>query len=53
MLFVVQLTSFIILLLVVAAAASVVVNATGPNSADPLSYATGRQSLSLCLSMLA
>jgi len=41
MLFLMQLTSFIIVLLMVSAAASVMVNATGPNAADPLSYTTG------------
>jgi potassium/sodium efflux P-type ATPase len=41
-LFVMQLTSFIIVLLIVAAGASVAVNATGPNYADPLSYTTGK-----------
>jgi potassium/sodium efflux P-type ATPase len=42
MLFVMQLTSFIIVLLIVAAGASVAVNATGPHYADPLSYTTGK-----------
>jgi magnesium-transporting ATPase (P-type) len=42
MLFIMQLTSFIILLLIVAAGASVAVNATGPNYDDPLSYTTGK-----------
>jgi potassium/sodium efflux P-type ATPase len=42
MLFVLQLTSFIILLLIAAAGASVAVNATGPHYADPLSYTTGK-----------
>ena len=41
MLFLMQLTSFIIILLMVAAVASILVNATGPNAADPLSYTTG------------
>jgi len=42
MLFIMQLTSFIIVLLIVAAGASVAVNATGPHYADPLSYTTGK-----------
>ena len=37
-----RLTSFIIILLMVAAVASILVNATGPDAADPLSYTTGR-----------
>ena len=41
MLFVMQLTGFVIILLVCAAIASVAVNATGPNKSDPLSYTTG------------
>ncbi|CAE7209403.1 ATP1A1 [Symbiodinium necroappetens] len=41
MLFLMQLTSFIIILLMVAAVASILVNATGPRAADPLSYTTG------------
>jgi len=41
MLFLMQLTSFIIILLMVAAVASILVNATGPDAADPLSYTTG------------
>jgi len=40
-LFLMQLTSFLIVLLMVAAVASVLVNATGPKAADPLSYTTG------------
>jgi len=42
LLFVMQLTSFIILLLVAAAIASVVVGATGPNRDDILQYTTGK-----------
>merc|ERR1719478_894769 len=42
MLFVMQLTGFIIILLICAAAASVVVNATGPDKDDILSYTTGK-----------
>lgn len=42
MLFVMQLTGFIIILLILAAAASVAVNATGPNKDDVLSYTTGK-----------
>ena len=41
LLFLMQLTSFIIILLMVSAVASVLVNATGPKAADPLSYTTG------------
>ncbi|CAJ1449453.1 unnamed protein product [Effrenium voratum] len=41
LLFLMQLTSFIIVLLMVSAVASVLVNATGPKAADPLSYTTG------------
>eukprot|EP00931_Biecheleriopsis_adriatica_P083339 TRINITY_DN5691_c0_g1_i3.p1 TRINITY_DN5691_c0_g1~~TRINITY_DN5691_c0_g1_i3.p1 ORF type:complete len:1094 (+),score=262.48 TRINITY_DN5691_c0_g1_i3:82-3363(+) len=41
MLFLMQLTSFIIVLLICAAGASVGVNATGPGASDPLSYTTG------------
>ena len=41
MLFVMQLTGFVIILIVCAAIASVAVNATGPNKSDPLSYTTG------------
>eukprot|EP00913_Durusdinium_trenchii_P031356 g29361.t1 len=41
LLFLMQLTSFIIVLLMVSAIASVLVNATGPNAEDPLSYTTG------------
>jgi len=41
MLFVMQLTGFVILLLLGAAAASVAVNASGPKKSDPLSYTTG------------
>ncbi|CAK9049047.1 unnamed protein product [Durusdinium trenchii] len=36
-----QLTSFIIILLMISAIASILVNATGPKAADPLSYTTG------------
>ena len=39
-----RLTSFIIILLMVAAVASILVNATGPDAADPLSYTTGSAS---------
>ncbi|CAK9078549.1 Calcium-transporting ATPase 1 (BACCA1) [Durusdinium trenchii] len=35
------LTSFIIILLMISAIASILVNATGPKAADPLSYTTG------------
>jgi magnesium-transporting ATPase (P-type) len=42
MLFLMQLTSFIIILLMIAAGASVAVNATGPDYDDPLSYTTGK-----------
>jgi len=42
MLFLMQLTGFIIILLMVAAAGSIVVNATGPNRNDILSYTTGK-----------
>jgi potassium/sodium efflux P-type ATPase len=42
MLFLMQLTGFIIILLICAAAASVVVNATGPAREDILSYTTGK-----------
>jgi len=42
MLFLTQLTSFVIFLLIAAATASVVVNATGPNKDDILSYTTGK-----------
>jgi Ca2+-transporting ATPase len=41
MLFLLQLTSFIIILLICAAIASTMVNATGPNAMDALSYTTG------------
>merc|ERR550532_1652511 len=41
MLFLMQLTGFVIILLMVAAVASVAVNATGPKKDDPLSYTTG------------
>lgn len=41
-LFLMQLTGFIIILLIVAAGASVMVNATGPNKDDVLSYTTGK-----------
>ena len=41
LLFLMQLTSFIIILLMVSAVASVLVNATGPKAGDPLSYTTG------------
>lgn len=41
MLFVMQLTGFVIILLLCAAVASVAVNATGPNKDDLLSYTTG------------
>mmetsp|Transcript_19825 Transcript_19825/g.50693 ORF Transcript_19825/g.50693 Transcript_19825/m.50693 type:complete len:1086 (+) Transcript_19825:111-3368(+) len=41
MLFIMQLTGFVIVLLIIAACASIVVNATGPQAADPLSYTTG------------
>jgi potassium/sodium efflux P-type ATPase len=40
-LFLLQLTSFIILLLIAAALASTLVNATGPNAKEFLSYTTG------------
>ena len=40
-----RLTSFIIILLMVSAVASVLVNATGPKAADPLSYTTGGASM--------
>merc|ERR1740139_1611821 len=40
MLFVMQLTGFVIILLMVAAVASLGVNASGPNKSDPLSYTT-------------
>lgn len=36
-----RLTSFIIILLMISAIASILVNATGPKAADPLSYTTG------------
>jgi len=42
MLFLMQLTGFVILLLVAAATASIAVNATGPNKDDILSYTTGK-----------
>eukprot|EP00445_Apocalathium_hangoei_P003764 CAMPEP_0203855036 /NCGR_PEP_ID=MMETSP0359-20131031/9419_1 /ASSEMBLY_ACC=CAM_ASM_000338 /TAXON_ID=268821 /ORGANISM="Scrippsiella Hangoei, Strain SHTV-5" /LENGTH=123 /DNA_ID=CAMNT_0050771555 /DNA_START=56 /DNA_END=424 /DNA_ORIENTATION=- len=42
MLFVMQLTGFVIVLLMVAAVASLVVNGTGPNRGDILSYTTGK-----------
>jgi len=42
MLFVLQLTGFVIILLLVAAVASITVNATGPNKSDILSYTTGK-----------
>lgn len=41
LLFLMQLTSFIIILLMISAIASILVNATGPKAADPLSYTTG------------
>lgn len=41
MLFLMQMTGFIIILLCVAAVASIVVNATGPKKDDALSYTTG------------
>merc|ERR1712187_388077 len=41
MLFLMQLTGFIIILLVIAAVASIGVNATGPKKDDWLSYTTG------------
>eukprot|EP00931_Biecheleriopsis_adriatica_P083561 TRINITY_DN5716_c0_g1_i1.p1 TRINITY_DN5716_c0_g1~~TRINITY_DN5716_c0_g1_i1.p1 ORF type:complete len:1073 (-),score=268.36 TRINITY_DN5716_c0_g1_i1:190-3408(-) len=41
MLFIMQLLGFIIILLIIAAVASMVVNATGANASDPLSYTTG------------
>jgi len=41
MLFLMQLTGFVIILLLCAAVASVAVNATGPKKDDPLSYTTG------------
>eukprot|EP00933_Yihiella_yeosuensis_P079485 TRINITY_DN9222_c0_g1_i1.p1 TRINITY_DN9222_c0_g1~~TRINITY_DN9222_c0_g1_i1.p1 ORF type:complete len:1097 (+),score=293.97 TRINITY_DN9222_c0_g1_i1:94-3384(+) len=41
MLFIMQLTGFIIILLVIAACASMVVNGTGNAKDDPLSYTTG------------
>eukprot|EP00928_Gymnodinium_smaydae_P012483 TRINITY_DN1451_c0_g1_i6.p1 TRINITY_DN1451_c0_g1~~TRINITY_DN1451_c0_g1_i6.p1 ORF type:complete len:1115 (+),score=282.79 TRINITY_DN1451_c0_g1_i6:76-3420(+) len=41
MLFLMQMVGFIIILLMIAAVASIVVNATGPNRADGLSYTTG------------
>eukprot|EP00425_Heterocapsa_triquetra_P014693 CAMPEP_0195152994 /NCGR_PEP_ID=MMETSP0448-20130528/182926_1 /TAXON_ID=66468 /ORGANISM="Heterocapsa triquestra, Strain CCMP 448" /LENGTH=1051 /DNA_ID=CAMNT_0040191759 /DNA_START=111 /DNA_END=3262 /DNA_ORIENTATION=+ len=41
MLFIMQLTGFVIVLLIVAACASIVVNATGPKAGDPLAYTTG------------
>eukprot|EP00445_Apocalathium_hangoei_P004070 CAMPEP_0203847722 /NCGR_PEP_ID=MMETSP0359-20131031/5172_1 /ASSEMBLY_ACC=CAM_ASM_000338 /TAXON_ID=268821 /ORGANISM="Scrippsiella Hangoei, Strain SHTV-5" /LENGTH=1090 /DNA_ID=CAMNT_0050763217 /DNA_START=48 /DNA_END=3320 /DNA_ORIENTATION=- len=42
MLFIMQLTGFVIILLLVAAVASLVVNGTGPNKSDILSYTTGK-----------
>jgi len=42
MLFILQLTGFVIILLLVAAVASITVNATGPNKDDILSYTTGK-----------
>lgn len=42
MLFIMQLTGFVIILLLCAAVASVAVNATGPRKEDPLSYTTGK-----------
>mmetsp|Transcript_44923 Transcript_44923/g.127231 ORF Transcript_44923/g.127231 Transcript_44923/m.127231 type:complete len:1107 (-) Transcript_44923:173-3493(-) len=42
MLFVMQLTGFVIILLMCAAVASIVVNATGPKKNDILSYTTGK-----------
>eukprot|EP00929_Paragymnodinium_shiwhaense_P030794 TRINITY_DN17386_c0_g2_i1.p1 TRINITY_DN17386_c0_g2~~TRINITY_DN17386_c0_g2_i1.p1 ORF type:complete len:1094 (-),score=238.22 TRINITY_DN17386_c0_g2_i1:586-3867(-) len=41
MLFVMQLTGFIIVLLIISAVASIIVNATGPKADDWLSYTTG------------
>jgi len=41
MLFLMQLTGFVIMLLIAAAVASLAVNATGPGKDDPLSYTTG------------
>jgi Ca2+-transporting ATPase len=41
MLFIMQLTGFVILLLIAAAVASILVNATGNQKEDPLSYTTG------------
>lgn len=41
MLFVMQLTGFVIILLLCAAVASIAVNVSGPNKDDPLSYTTG------------
>jgi len=41
MLFVMQLTGFVIILLIIAACASMLVNGAGPNKSDPLSYTTG------------
>jgi len=42
MLFLMQMTGFVIILLMVAAAASLTVNGTGPNKNDILSYTTGK-----------
>lgn len=42
MLFIMQLTGFVIILLLVAGGASLLVNATGPNKEDILSYTTGK-----------
>mmetsp|Transcript_39345 Transcript_39345/g.83847 ORF Transcript_39345/g.83847 Transcript_39345/m.83847 type:complete len:1092 (+) Transcript_39345:135-3410(+) len=42
MLFILQLTGFVIVLLMIAAVASLVVNGTGPNRGDILSYTTGK-----------
>eukprot|EP00928_Gymnodinium_smaydae_P076896 TRINITY_DN599_c0_g2_i2.p1 TRINITY_DN599_c0_g2~~TRINITY_DN599_c0_g2_i2.p1 ORF type:complete len:1044 (+),score=233.36 TRINITY_DN599_c0_g2_i2:58-3189(+) len=41
MLFLMQMVGFIIILLLVAAVASIIVNATGQQASDPLSYTTG------------
>lgn len=41
MLFLIQMTGFIIILLMIAAVASIVVNATGSKASDGLSYTTG------------
>jgi len=42
MLFIMQLCGFVIILLISAAIASIMVNATGPNRSDILSYTTGK-----------